>query len=341
MKLCAITDEYQFKGNRVVFMENRYLRVKILVDKGSDILEVLDKVNDLNLLYILPNNWKLPGSTYVPSITTPESSWNDYYPGGWQDVLPFGGEPTENSGAAYGLHGETSLSPWNYYISKNTLEEVELTLRLELVRYPFEITKKINLKYNESKITINETIVNLSAIDLEYIWLQHMVFGGPLLNENTKINIPAEKILTNDVSFPYARLPENKEFNWPNACSVGGENIDLSKIPPETEKSHDICYLTSLQEGMFEIINPELNTGVRFSFDKDLFQHIWYWMAFGGFEISPFFGRNWNLGIMPSTSISASGLDVARNTNTVPILKGNKSVSTQFVFEVLSDVSFK
>ena len=36
---CRISDEWTFKGMRTLILENRLLRVVILLDKGSDIIE--------------------------------------------------------------------------------------------------------------------------------------------------------------------------------------------------------------------------------------------------------------------------------------------------------------
>ena len=51
---CRITTDVTIKGNNVVIMENQILRVTILVDRGSDIIELLYKPEDIDLMWRSP-----------------------------------------------------------------------------------------------------------------------------------------------------------------------------------------------------------------------------------------------------------------------------------------------
>ncbi len=51
---CRISDEWTYKGLRTVILENDLLRVVILVDRGSDIIEFRYKPYDVDFLLRRP-----------------------------------------------------------------------------------------------------------------------------------------------------------------------------------------------------------------------------------------------------------------------------------------------
>ena len=47
---CSVTDDWSLKGMKVVYLENAFLRIGILADRGSDIFEFKYKPLDLDFL---------------------------------------------------------------------------------------------------------------------------------------------------------------------------------------------------------------------------------------------------------------------------------------------------
>lgn len=45
---CTVSDDWTYKGMRVIFLENEYLRIGTLADRGSDIFEFRYKPMDLD-----------------------------------------------------------------------------------------------------------------------------------------------------------------------------------------------------------------------------------------------------------------------------------------------------
>ena len=72
------------------------------------------------------------------------NQFEDYYYGGWQDILP--NSPTFNyRGAVLGLHGEVTVIPWKYAILNDSAEEVAGKLWTRALRMPFIIEKIFSL----------------------------------------------------------------------------------------------------------------------------------------------------------------------------------------------------
>jgi len=55
---CRINDEIIYKGLKAIIMENEILRLTILVDKGTDIIELLYKPKDIDFMWISPKDFK-------------------------------------------------------------------------------------------------------------------------------------------------------------------------------------------------------------------------------------------------------------------------------------------
>ena len=107
---CRISDEWTYKGLRTLILENELLRVVVLIDKGSDIIEFRYKPLDLDFLLLTPGGVRNPVQNQ-PSIYS-QSPFMDYYSGGWNDILPNGGPPASYQGVEFGQHGEISLLAW-------------------------------------------------------------------------------------------------------------------------------------------------------------------------------------------------------------------------------------
>ena len=57
---CTITDDWTYKGMKVVFLENQFLRIGILIDRGSDIFEFRYKPKDMDPLLRLAKGIRNP-----------------------------------------------------------------------------------------------------------------------------------------------------------------------------------------------------------------------------------------------------------------------------------------
>jgi hypothetical protein len=51
---CSINDHYEVNGMKVVWLENEYLKIGILIGRGADIFEFIYKLADLNFLLRIP-----------------------------------------------------------------------------------------------------------------------------------------------------------------------------------------------------------------------------------------------------------------------------------------------
>jgi len=130
---------------RTLILENRHLRLVSLLDKGSDIIELVYKPLDIDLMFHAPTGYRKPGSI-VGTCKRSEGEFMEYYGGGWQDILPFAGnEPIKHRFGEWSMHGETPLLPWDAVIEKDSPSEVTAKLFIDIPRYPFHLEKWITM----------------------------------------------------------------------------------------------------------------------------------------------------------------------------------------------------
>lgn len=326
-----LSGDYQFKGVDATLLENENLRLFILDGKGGDIIEFRDKRTDVDVLWRAPHDWQVPDSPRLSA--TDDAPWETQYPGGWQVNAPLAGWGGSVSGTEYPLHGESALLAWETEVVSHTADCARLRLSTELVRYPFEIHREIELRAGESTVEFRDRLVNTGDVPLEYIWQQHIALGPPLVGPPASISLPdstcyVDPSYPSNPTFEHHRLEPGAEFTWPSAPGTDGETVDLSGFPPRDATIHDQIYATDLAAGWYAVTNPELDLGFGVSFPTDPFECLWYWQAFGGAEVSPYFGRNYNIGLEPTTAHPAGSIpDAQRENGSMKTLEPDEEVT--------------
>jgi galactose mutarotase-like enzyme len=329
---CRASDEYTYRGLKALIMENEYLRVGILADKGTDIYEFLYKPLDIDFLWRSYNGVRNPSL----AVRTNEGSMGafiDYYEGGWQEIFPSGGAGSAPyKGAEFGLHGEVSNIPWRCQIVVDTPEEVRVKFWVRTYRTPFYLEKTLTLTAKSPLLRIDEKVTNEGGEEMEFMWGHHPAFGIPLLDGNCVIDAPAKTIVIHPAETASTnRFPRNAKFKWPMAKDLKGQEVDVSKIPPPEAKWADMAYLTDLEEGWYALTNSAKKIGFGMRWDAKVFPCIWYWMVFGGGYGHPWFGATYNMALEPFSSYPGTGLAEAVKSGRALKLGPGQSLSTSLL----------
>jgi galactose mutarotase-like enzyme len=322
---CRIHDQYTYFGMRTLVLENDKLRFSLLLDKGGEVFECVYKPLGIDLIWLSENGVQNP-TDYLSTSADPTATFIDYYPGGWQEVLPNGGPTASYLGAQYGQHGEVTHMPWDYEIVTDTPEEIQVTLMVKTKKIPFFLKKTYSLKADSAELEVVEQLENLGATELKYMWGHHLVFGKPFAIPGCKIDLPdGVTVLTeskdSEVAAP-GRISRGGNYAWPLAETENGQ-LDLSVLPKKDDTS-DIVYLTDFGPiGWYTLENAELQMGVKIEWDAEQFPYLWYWQEFGGTKTYPWYGRHYNVGLEPFSSYPTHGLEEAiRNGSAAEIAAG-------------------
>ena len=318
----------QRQGLDMLVLENEKLRVSIAVGRGADIVELLHKPSDTDFVWLSANGIRHPA---LRSVTPPDPrmAFYDSYPGGWQEVFPAGGAPSGGPGLPFGrhgMHGEVWHRPWDWQITEDSASGVAVRLSVRAETLPYRLVRDVRLSSGTAVLEFQETATNESGTDLPLMWGHHITFGPPFLGPGARIEIPpGVEVVTGDISrtHPQRRLADNRVFPWPCALGPDGAAVDLSRLPLAGTPS-EMVYLRGFKEGRYAV-RAENGLGIELGWDATVMPFVWFWQEFGAARSYPWFGRHYNIGLEPFTSIPREGLAAAVENGTVQYLPGGDS----------------
>ena len=249
-----VSDDLMVKDMRLVVMENEALRVTVLVDKGADIIEFLDKKTGTDVMWRSPIG--IRSSKSELNLLSHEYCHSGYYEGGWQELFPHGSVPRTIGEVREPMHGEVMGLPWKYSILVDRADEVMVKFWTHTVLTRFRLERVMRINATEPVVHFSETVVNEGAQAFDMMWGHHPAFGTPFLGKGCKIDLPKGKL-------------------------VDGDKSMLTLAGPE-KRFHNMFYLTGFTEGRYGIYNPKLGLGFGMKWDADLFRVLWIWQRSDG-----------------------------------------------------------
>ncbi len=318
----------QYRGHAALWLENEFLRVGVLPEKGADIFELVHRPTGIQCLIEMPAGLK-PPTGCLPA------EFLDNYEGGWQELFPNHGDACEFRGQALPMHGEVALLPWEARVLKDNNSETCLHLQVRCQKTPFLLERTMRLIDGTAQLEILGKVTNESARPCEFVWGHHVTLGEAFLDGESRLDIPAKTLLTPDVLFEpgTARLAPGQTSPWPSARDRNGSMIDLASIPGRHAHSHDDAFLTSLESGHYTVTSPSRKLRFSLEWDAALFPWVAFWQPYGGADQVPFTGM-YGVGIEPWTS--RYSLAEAVEKGQAQRLAGRASLQTRLVASVTS-----
>ena len=269
----TITDDWTYRKIQTVILENEYLKLTVLPEIGAKIYDIIYKPQQKNLLWHNPriSPMKAPFGT----------AFDDVWSGGWDEIFP-NDAPCNYDGERYPDMGEVWSIPWNYSVSRTEERPQTVTLVNSVTSpiTPCKLTRSLTLKEGEASIHLQYVLENLSHTSLKFLWKLHPALA---INETCSIEIPASRGII-DPRYRHLYSETSTEYEWPNAIDGGEKRVNTSRIPPATEHSCSLHYVTDLQDGVVEFRNPRDNFDATFKFPKEIFTSVWLFLAYGGYR---------------------------------------------------------
>jgi uncharacterized protein DUF4432 len=319
---------YEQRGMRHVVLENRTMRVTVVPEKGSDIVEFRLKSLDLDVMWTSPIGMQDPRTTFPSSNAA--GPMMDFYEGGWQEIFPSGGPGSTHLGAEWGQHGESTTLPWEMRVAVDQPDHVAISLRLRLLRYPLVLQKTLHLRGERAVLEIDETLTNEADEPVEAMWGHHPTVGAPFLSPACRFYLPGGEVRSPDrAGFERQRAAPGASGQWPMIQGIDGGMVDLSAMPSMEARTAEMLYVTALPEGWYAITNEELGAGFGLCWDVSVFPHLWYWQVARGSYGYPWYGRTYSMALEPWTSWPGRGLASAVANGTALRLAAGESLTTQ------------
>jgi hypothetical protein len=203
---CRLLVDQSWCGYHAVTLQNRHLRVTVLPEKGGDIIELLHKPSDTDVLFLSPNGLRRDDHADF-TLNDGPGAFMDRYPGAWQEILPAGGPPASHGGIGFGQHGEISVLPWRCEVVADTPDEVAIALTVQTVRTPLRLRRVMRLRRDEAVLHLEETLANLSPQRMPVMWGHHPAFGGGFLETGCVLEVAAATIeVPQETAFATQRL---------------------------------------------------------------------------------------------------------------------------------------
>ena len=321
---------------RTVFLENEKLRVGVLADKGTDVIEFNYKPRDLDFVWLSAGGVRNPTS-YLSTSPDSLATFLDYYPGGWQEIFPNGGAPSSHLGARFGQHGEVSNLPWDYEIVEDDEGAVAVRFSTRTQKTPFHLEKELRLRSGQSYLVVEETLKNESEVSLHAMWGHHIAFGRPFLEEGCRIRLPegATVVPHEEPIHPEGRrIKGGRAYAWPIVEDEAGASVDLSVLP-EAGTMSEMLYLKDLSEGWYEVENPKKALALRVEWDVEQMPYLWFWQEYGASGFYPWYGRHYNIGLEPFSSYPTNGIAEAVSNGTAMLVGAREERRFSMGVEVL------
>jgi galactose mutarotase-like enzyme len=278
--------EGTINGHQALWLENDLLEISVLPQKGADIFQFIHKPSGVDFLMKTPSGLQPPGDTLPTDFL-------DNYEGGWQELFPNPGEPYEHHGTQIPFHGEVALLPWDYTVEQDDEQSTSVRFTVRCQHTPFQIERVMRLQQGESSLEVAGRVTNLSDTVEYFSWGHHIVLGGDFLEADSRLDIPASRIITPDELYEpaTARLAPGQDEHWPQALGrKPGERFDLSWIPGPEAHTHDDVFLTGLERGRLDVSNPRLGLSFWLEWDAKVFGCVVNWQPFGGSDMPPLTG---------------------------------------------------
>ena len=225
--------ETLYRGRRAHQIENRQLRVAVMVE-GGHVAALTHCASDVNPL------WTPPWPTIEPSAY--EAAKHAEYGGDSESRLLAGihghnlcldtfGAPSETEAAAGAMvHGEAGVIPWTIESSGATM-----SARVELPSARLQFARQLRLEGD--KLHYEEQLTNLSNEDRPIAWTQHVTLGPPFL-EAGQTQFSAPSVREQDLDDDRRQHVDLERFT--GAAKASGYTAHL--MDPTRENAHFLAW---------------------------------------------------------------------------------------------------
>lgn len=308
-------------GPSTVELISDQLTVRVEPERGADIRSIIDRPSGIDVLYRTP--WA--GHARVTNKSLSSDSMHRFladYQGGWQLLLPNGGDACVERGAEWGFHGEACAVAWHL----DCADASSARMSVRLVTAPLKIERTVTV--DGHRVRVEEKIINESPDSVEVMWSHHPALGSPLVAPGARVYTGARRLLADPIA-PGNFLVPASFHDWPAVISAEGRRVDLSTIPGRETPRAALAYLGEFAAPFYAIVNPAINLGFGLRWDTSLFRYAWFWQELHATGDFPWFRRAYVMAIEPATTIPGHGAAYARRAGTpLLVLAGGECRST-------------
>ncbi len=298
------------KGKGVTLLEIRNgkgLRITLVPDRCMDIARLEFKGD--NIGFFAPSGYAAPA--YYDNKDT--GFLKTFYAGFMTTCgLTAVGSPCIDKGEDLPLHGNISHTPCEnfWYNEDDEAITVKAVIRdASLFGHSYILNREYKIYKTKNIITLNDTVENIGNTKAPCMLLYHTNFGYPVLSENSKVFIPSNSSTSRNA---HAK-----------------DNYDSRLTMEKPQSGYEECcyyYDVKADNGMANvgIFSPDINKGVKISYDKTTLGYFTQWKMMGENE--------YVLGLEPG-NCTPDGRAVMREKGILKELEKGEKYNTYLNFE--------
>lgn len=273
----SVLDNGLGKGTHIAWVNTGSgLRFKVVLDRAMDIADAF--FNQYSLAWI-SHLGVTPANVYVNSGT----NWLNGFMGGLLTtcgLTHIGGAENDEYGERI-LHDRVSFLPATVESIHQpdpikgdlTMSITGRILQSTVLGHHLELKRTISSKLGTSRIRLNDEVTNLGNIPSPHMFLYHLNFGWPLIDEGTQINWSGtwrSRGSEND-NFIFHSGNDFKTCRAPIAeHNAGGESCAFIDVASDSSGISE-CFVS----------NPNIPLKVKLMFRKDQFPWLTNWQHWG------------------------------------------------------------
>lgn len=282
-------------GNGIMFT--------LSLDRAGDIARLYKDGRNLGFFapcgYVAPTYYDKEGAGFLKSFTA-----------GFLTTcgLTAVGSPCEDDGEVLPLHGNISHTPCeNVAWWIDDYIHIKITVRdASLFGHKLLLMREFECPVGGDEIKMTDTVKNIGDEETPYMILYHFNMGYPLLSENSKVSVKSKGV-----------MPRNERAN---------EGLDKALIMEKPQSGFvEQCYYYDMEEGYAEIYNPDIDTKLSLSFDKEELPFFTEWKMMGKGE--------YVLGLEPG-NCSPDGRDVMRKQGRLAFLLAGEEKTQHITIKI-------
>jgi hypothetical protein len=299
------------------------LEVALSPEFGGGVTGIRDRPSGAQVL------WRTPWADETPAPPRGRpldvDAWVRHSRGGWQVLLPNGGDDCGWHGVRHGFHGEATVIAWRVL----RRSEASATLAAALNAAPIDVERVVAVA--GADVVMTERLRNRSAQPVDLMWTHHPGFGGDLLAGPVRVDTNARAVQLDDRApvVGVAAVPGDVG-RWPRVGAV-----DLRH---PRDGSALLGYLSDFDgDPWVRLTRADGSLGVRLAWDAATFPRCWLWYELGGTTGSPWHGAVRVVGVEPSTSWPGQGLArVSATTGATFRLAGHATATSSVTLTVFA-----
>ncbi|MCQ2143029.1 MAG: aldose 1-epimerase family protein [Bacteroidales bacterium] len=261
------------------------LRLSVAADRCADIVRLSFKGDNFSYMspcgFVGPSFYDGDGAGFLKSFT-----------GGFLTTcgLTNVGCPCEDGGETLPMHGTIGNTPAEHVWWEENDEEIIVHARVNdgvLFGRKLVLERTITVGKYENRLSLYDSITNMSDVESPLMVLYHMNMGYPLLSEKTELTVNSMRVEPRD-----------------EVAAAGIDSWDRM-LPPTPWFAEQCFYHTFDGEASVRVYNPDIRKGLELSFDSSVLDHFVEWKMMGV--------RDYVLGLEPGIC-GVGGRDLARES---------------------------